>query len=161
LSAKSFDSRNPCHSDVVISEVASLQLDFASSVESESSDSSTRAISLNCSSLPRDKLLNSSNDTQLIYKANGASSKNGTHSLKEKYHCNFCKRDGHIVEFCFCHVKHERRVRAKAFRNTHCRSPDMCVPSVDSNLSKVGASSSKTQGTPHMSKNDDLSPLYH
>ena len=33
----------------------------------------------------------------------------------------------------------------------------MCVPSVDSNLSIVGASSSKTQRNPHMSKNGDSS----
>jgi len=168
LSAKSFDSHNPCHSDVAISEVVSLQPELGSSIERESSDSSTRAISLNCSSVPCDKLLDSSNDAQLISKANGTSSKNGTHSLKEKYHCTFCKRDGHIVEFCFRHVKHERRVRAKAFRKSRSLSHGTCDSKLGTKL-RVDISCSRSQGTSHLNENGNSSsrtvpadrPLYH
>ena len=50
------------------------------------------------------------------------------------YTCMFCGCDGHLVEFCFCHVKHERRLRAKASRNTHSTFHDMCGPKLDTNL---------------------------
>ena len=90
------------------------------------------------------------------------------HVPKPIFHCTFCKKDGHSFEFCFRRVKHERRVRAKAFRKPHSLSHGTCAPSVGAKLS-VDASCSKSQGTSHMLENGDLSsqtmpsnrPLYH
>jgi len=84
------------------------------------------------------------------------------HVPKPIFHCTFCKKDGHTFNFCFRRVKHERRVRAKAFRKPHSLSHGTCAPSVGAKLS-VDASCSKSQGTSHLMENGVPSnrPLYH
>jgi hypothetical protein len=74
------------------------------------------------------------------------------------------------MEFCFRCVKHERRVRAKAFKKPCGLSHGMCDSNVGTK-SSVGfdASCSKSQGTSHLHENGYSStqtvpldrPLYH
>lgn len=46
----------------------------------------------------------------------GASTSSGQTPQKVKYHCTFYKKDGHIVELCFCRAKIERKKRMSALR---------------------------------------------
>ena len=116
LIAKSFDSHDCCHSDVGVFKVASSQPELASSVERESLDVSTAACVSDSSSIAIPKPVASFGVAQDNSGSKGASHLIGTHIAKPKFHCTFCKKDGHTVEFCFRRVKHERRVRAKASR---------------------------------------------
>jgi hypothetical protein len=62
------------------------------------------------------------------------------------------------VEFCFRCVKHERRVRAKAFKKPCSLSHGTCDSNVDIKLNvRVDASCSKSQETSHLHENDDSS----
>jgi hypothetical protein len=74
------------------------------------------------------------------------------------------------MEFFFRRVKHERRVRAKAFKKPRTLSHGTCDSNVGTMLSDgVDASCSKSQGTSHLQENGDSStqtvpldrPLYH
>jgi len=93
---------------------------LASSVERESLDASTSACASDSSSIAIPKPIASSGITQDNSGSKGASHFIGIHIAKPKFHCTFCKKDGHTVEFCFHRVKHERRVRAKTFRKSSC-----------------------------------------
>jgi len=167
MSAKSFESRNSCHSDAGASKIASFQSELASSVEHESLDVSTSACVTNSSSIAIPKLA-SSGVAQDDPGDKSASQFFGTHTPKPKYHCTFCKKDGHTIEFCFRRVKHERRVRAKVFRKSRSLSYGTCDSKLGTKL-RVDASGSKSQGTSHFKENDDFSsrtvpanrPLYH
>jgi hypothetical protein len=160
--AKSLVSRDSCNSDVVASKIASLQPKSSSCVARESLDGSTCAKASDSSSIASPKLVASSGDVQGISHGTGASRFFGTHVPKPIFHCTFCKKDGHSFDFCFRRVKHERRVRAKAFRKPRGLSHDTCAPSVGAKLN-VDASCSKSQGTPHLVENGEPSnrPLYH
>ena len=125
LIAKSFDSRDSCHSDVGVSKIASSQPELASSVERESLDVSTCGCVSDSSSIASPKLA-SSGVAQSDSDGKGASHFFGAHISKPKFHCTFCKKDGHTVEFCFRRVKHERRVRAKASRMSCSLSHGTC-----------------------------------
>jgi hypothetical protein len=97
------------------------------------------------------KLVASSGVAQGDSNGKGASHFFGTHASKPNFHCTFCKKDGHTVEFCFCRVKHERRVCAKAFKKPHSLSHGTCDYNVGTK-SNVGVdvSYSKSQGTSHL-----------
>jgi len=167
LIAKSFDSRDSCHSDVGVSKIASSQPELASSVERESLDVSTCDCVSDSSSIASPKLA-SSGVAQSDLDGKGASHFLGAHISKPKFHCTFCKKDGHIVEFCFRRVKHERRVRAKASRMSCSLSHGTCYSKLGTKY-RVDASGSKSQGTSHFRENGDSSsrivprdrPLYH
>lgn len=170
LCAKTLDFLASCHSNVDAPKIASSQLELTSSLERESLDGGTCASALDSSSIATPKLVASSGVAQDDSNGKGASHFFGTHNPKPKFHCTFCKKDGHTVEFCFRRVKHERRVRAKAFRKPRSPSHGTCGPSMSSKLSDVvGASCSKSQGTSHLQENGDSStrtvptdrPLYH
>ena len=170
LCAKSLDSHNSSHSDVDVSKIASSQPELASFLEREGLDVGTCASALDSSSIATPKLVAFSGVAQDSSSGKGVSHIFGTHTPKPKFHCTFCKKYGHTVEFCFCRVKHERRVRAKAFRKPRSPSHGTCGPSVSTNSSVVvGASCSKSQGTSHLNENGDSSaqtvptnrPLYH
>jgi hypothetical protein len=104
------------------------------------------------------KLVASSGVAQGDSKGNGASLFFGTHTSKPKFHCTFCNKDGHIVEFCFRRVKHKPRVRAKAFKKPRSLSHGTCDSNVGSKSSiEVDASCSKSQGTSHLQEKGDLS----
>jgi hypothetical protein len=126
--------------------------------------------SLDRSPVATPKLVASSGVTQGDSNGKGASHFFETHTSKPKFHCTFCKKDGHTVEFCFRRVKHERRVRAKAFKKPRSLSHGTCDSSVGTKLNVgVDASCSKSQGTSHLQENGDSStqtvpldrPLYH
>ena len=108
--AKSLDSCDSCNSDVVVSKIASLQLELSSCVARESLDDSTCAKVLDSSSIASPKLVASSDDVQGISDGKGASCIFGSQIPKPTFHCTFCKKDGHTFDFCFHRVKHERRV---------------------------------------------------
>jgi hypothetical protein len=101
------DSRFSCHSDVDASTFASPQLELTSSFECESSDGGMYASTLDSSAIATPKLVGSSGTTQGDSNGKGASHFFGTHTSKPKFHCNFCEKDGHTIEFCFRCVKHE------------------------------------------------------
>jgi len=167
LIAKSFDSRDSCHSDVGVSKIASSQPELASSVERESLDVSTCGSALDSSSIAISKLA-SFGVAQSDSDGKGASHFFGAHISKPKFHCIFCKKDGHTVEFCFRRVNHERRVRAKGFRKPRSPSHDTCDSKLGTKL-KADAFGSKSQETSHFKENGDSSsrtvprdrPLYH
>ena len=116
LCAKSFDSRSCCHSDFDVSKIASSQPELASSIEQEFFYVSTSTCASDSSPIAIPKHVASSGVAQSDSDGKGASHFFGAHISKPKFHCTFCKKDGHTVEFCFRRVKHERRVRAKASR---------------------------------------------
>jgi hypothetical protein len=70
-------------------------------------DVSICTIALDAYSLASAKPIASSGVSQGIVIGKGASCSNGTPPLKEKYHWTFCQKDGHVVEYCFHHVKHQ------------------------------------------------------
>ena len=115
LCAKSLDSRDFSNSGVV-SKIASSHPELSSCAARESLDDSTCAKVLDNSSIATPKPVASSGDDHRISHDKGASYFFGTHVPKLVFRCTFCKKDGHSLEFCFRRVKHERRVRAKAFR---------------------------------------------
>ena len=116
LCAKGLDSRISCHSDVDTFTIASSQPELTSSLERESLDGGTCTSALDSSPIAIPKLGGSSGVAQGKLNGKGASHIFGTHTPKPRFQCTFCKKDGHTVEFCFRRVKHERRVRAKAFK---------------------------------------------
>ena len=71
--AKSLDSCDSCNSDVVVSKIASLQLELSSCVARLSLDDSTCAKALDSSSIASPKLVASSGDVQGISHGKGAS----------------------------------------------------------------------------------------
>ena len=119
LIAKSFESHDSCHSDFDSSKIASSQPELASSADRESLDISISSCALDSSSIAIPKSVVSSGVAQNDSCGKGASHIYGTHIAKPKFHCTFCKKDRHTVEFCFRCVKHERRVRAKGFMKSH------------------------------------------
>ena len=155
LCAKSFDSRDSCNSDVGVSKIASSQPELASSVERESLIVGTCATTLGSSSIAIPKLAASSGIAQDNFLGKGASHFFGTHTSKPKFHCTFCKKDGHTVEFFFRRVKHERRVRAKAFRKPRSISHGTYGSNLSTKLD-VDASCSKSQRTSHLNENGNL-----
>lgn len=136
---KSLDSRNSCHSDIGVTKIASSQLELASCVERESLDNSTCASALDSSSIATPKLVASSGSAQDNSNGKGTSHIFRTRTPKPKFHCTFCRKDGHNVVFCFCQVKHERHVCVKAFRKPRSISHITCDPNlctkVDVNVS--------------------------
>jgi hypothetical protein len=170
LCAKGLDSHFSCHSDVDASEFASSKLELTSSLECESLDGGKCASALDSSPIATPKLVVSSSVAQGDSNGKGASHFFGTHTSKPKFHCTFCKKDGHTVEFCFRRVKQERRVRVKAFKKPRGLSHGTCDSNVITKSSVgVAASCSKSQGTSHLHENADSStrtvpldrPLYH
>jgi hypothetical protein len=170
LCAKGLDSCFSCHSDVDASKFASSKPESTSSLEHESLDGGKCASALDSSPIATHKLVISSGVAQGDSNGKGASHFFGTHTSKPKFHYTFCKKDGHTVEFCFRHVKHERRVCAKAFKKPRGLSHGTCDSNVDTKSSVgVDASCSKSQGTSHLHENGDSStrtlpldrPLYH
>ena len=133
------------------SKIASSQPELASSADCESLDSDTSACASDCSSIAIPKLA-SSGIAQDDSDGKGASHFFGTHIAKPKFHCTFCKKDGHTVEFCFRRVKHERCVHAKAFRKPHSLPHGTCDSKLGTKLD-VDTSCSKSQGTSHLSAN--------
>ncbi|TVT98833.1 hypothetical protein EJB05_55848, partial [Eragrostis curvula] len=98
LDAKLLDSRNSSHSDFGVLKTSSLSWELSSShVERESLGVSTCAIALDDSSLANTHVVGSCGVAQGISNDKGASCSNGTSISKEKYHCTFCKKDGHVV----------------------------------------------------------------
>jgi hypothetical protein len=108
--AKSLDSRDSCNSDVGVSKIASLQPELSSCVARESLDDGTCAKASDSSSIASPKLVGSLGNVQVISHCKGASCIFGTQVPKPTFHCTFCKKTGHSFDFCFRHVKHERRV---------------------------------------------------
>lgn len=168
--AKPLDSHNSCHSDFDAFKVAPSQSDLTSSLKRESLDVGTCDGALDSSSIAIPKLVASSSVAQDDSSGKGASYFFGTHISKPNFHCTFCKKDGHTVGFCFRRVKHERRVRAKAFRKPRSLFHGTCDPNVGTRPRVVvDASCSKSQGTSHFNENGDSSsrtvppdrPLYH
>lgn len=168
MSAKSCDSCICLHSEIDVLKISltSLHSELKSScAKCESLDVGFCGIALDSSSLVSSTLSASSYVVQRISKDKCASSSNGTKSSKEKYHCTFCKKNGHTLEFCFRRLKLERRVRRRTSRNTHGLSHGMCGTSAStrtshdvdssriSSLSDNGASSSRTVSTSR--------PLHH
>jgi hypothetical protein len=165
----SLDSRTSCHSDVDASKFASSRPELTSSLERESLDGIC-ASALDSSSIANPKLVASCGVAPNDSIGKGASHLFGTQTPKLKFHCTFCKKDGHTVKFCFRRVKHERRVRVEAFKKPRSLSHGMCDSNVGTKSSVgVDASCSKSQGTSHLKENGDLStrtvppdrPLYH
>jgi hypothetical protein len=107
LFAKGLDSHFSCHSDVDASKFSSSQPESTSSIECESLDGGKCTSALDSSPIATPKLVASSGIAQDDSNGKGASHLFGTHSSKQKFHCTFCKKDGHTMEFCFRHVKHE------------------------------------------------------
>jgi len=168
LVAKSFKSHDSCHFDVGVSKITSFQPELISSVERECLDVSTAACASDSSSIAIPKLVASSGVSQDNSGCKSLSQCIGTHFTKPKFHCTFCKKDGHTVEFCFRRVKHERRVRARAFKKPHSLPNGTCDSKLDTKL-RVDVSCSKSQGTSHLNENGNSSsrtvpvdrPLYH
>jgi len=141
---------------------------LASSIEQEFFYVSTSTCASDSSPIAIPKHVASSGVAQSDSCGKGASHLSGTHIAKSKFHCTFCKKDGHTVEFYFRRVKHERRVPAKAFRKPHSLSHGICDSKLGTKL-KVDASGSKSQETSHFKENGDSSsqtvprdrPLYH
>jgi hypothetical protein len=159
LCANSLDSRFSCHSNIDASKFASSKSESTSSLERESLDGSKCASAVDSSPIATPKLVASSGVAQGDSNGKGASHCFGTHTSKPMFHCTFCKKDGHTVEFCFRRVKHERRVCAKAFKNPRNLSHGTCDSNVGTKSSiEVDASCSKSQGTSHLQENGD-SPL--
>jgi hypothetical protein len=156
--AKSLDSRDSCNSDVGVSKIASSQLELSFCVARESLDDGTCAKAFDSSSIASPKLVDSLGDVQGILMARVLLAFLGLKFPNQP----FCKKDGHTFDFCFRRVKHERCVRAKAFRKPRGLTHGACAPSVGTKLS-VDASCSKSQGTPHMMENGLPSNrhLYH
>jgi len=154
--AKSFDSHDCCHSDVGIFKVASSLPELTSSVERESLDVSTAACASDSFSITIPKLVGSSGIAQDNSCDKGDSHFFETHISKPEFYCTFCKKDGHTVEFCFRHVKHERLVRTKAFRKPRSLSHGTCDLKVGTKL-RVDSSCSKSQGTSHLNDNGNSS----
>jgi hypothetical protein len=170
LCAKSLDSCFSCHSDVDASKFASSKSELTSSLEPESLDGGKCTSALDSSPIATPKLVAFSGVAQGDSNGKGASHFFGTHTSKQKFHFTFCKKDCHTVEFCFRRVKHERRVRAKAFKKPCSLSHGTCDSNVGTKLNVgVDASCSKSQGTSHLQENGDSStrtvpldrPLYH
>ena len=155
LIAKSFESHDSCHSNVGVSKIVSSQPELASSVERESLDFSTCACASDGSTIAITKPVASSGIAQDNSGGKGVSHSFGTHIAKLNFHCTFCKKDGHTVEFCFRRVKHERRVHAKAFRKPRSLSDGTCVSKLGTKLD-VDASCSKSQRTSHLNENGNL-----
>jgi hypothetical protein len=160
LCAKGLDSRFSCHSDVDVSKFAPSKSELTSSLEPESLDGGKCASALDSSPIATPKLVASSSVAQGDSNGKGASHFFGTHTSKPKFHCTFCKKDGHA----------ERRVHAEAFKNPRNPSHGMCDSNVGTKSSiEVDASCSKSQGTSHLQENGDSStrtmpldrPLYH
>jgi hypothetical protein len=150
------DSRFSCHSDVDAFEFASSKSELISSLEHESLDGGKCASALDSSPIATPKLVVSSGVAQGDSNVKGASHFFGIHTSKPKFHCTFCKKHGHTVKFCFCCVKHERRVCAKAFKKPRGLSYGMYDSNVATKSSVgVDASCSKSQGTSHFHENDD------
>ena len=126
LIAKSFDSHIFCHSGVGVFKVAPSQSELTSSIERESLDVNTSACASDSSCIAIPKLVTSSSIAQDNSDGKGASHFCGAYISKPKFHCTFCKKDGHTVEFCFRCVKHERRMRAKASRKPRSLSHGTC-----------------------------------
>jgi hypothetical protein len=168
LCAKGLDSRFSCHSDVDASKFASSKPGSTSS--RESLDGGKHASAVDSSPIATPKLVASSGVAQSDSNGKGSSHFFETHTSKPKFHCTFCKKDGHTVEFCFRRVKHERRVCAKAFKKPHGLSRGTCDSNVGTKSSvEVDASCSKSQGTSHLQETGYSStrtvpsdrPLYH
>ena len=119
-------------------------------VERECLDVSTAACASDSSSIAIPKLVASSGVAQDNSDSKGASHLIGTHIAKSKFHCTFCMKEWHTVEFCFRCVKYERRVRAKAFRKSHSLFHGTCDSKLGTKLD-VNASCSKSQETSHLS----------
>jgi hypothetical protein len=154
LCAKSLDSHDSYHSDVCVSKIASSKPELASS-EHEPLDVGTFAHASDSASIAIPKLA-SSGIAQSNSCSNGASHFIGTHIAKPMYHCTFCQKDGHTIEFFFRRVKHERHVRAKAFRMPHSLSHGTCDSKLGTKL-RVDASGFKSQGTSQFKENFVLS----
>ena len=149
LIAKSFESHDSCHSDFDSSKIASSQPELTSSADRESLDIGISSCALDSSSIAIPKPVASFGVAQDNSGSKGASHLIGTHIAKPKFHCTFCKKDGHTIEFCFRRVKHKRHVRAKAFRKPRSLSNGTCDSKLCTKL-KVDASGSKSQGTSHL-----------
>jgi hypothetical protein len=130
LCAKGLDSRFSCHFDVDASKFASSKPESTSSLEHESLDGGKFASALDSSPIANPKLVASSGVAKGDSNDKGASHFFGTHTSKPKFHCTFCNKDGHTVEFFFRRVKHERRVHVKAFKKPRSLSHGTC----DSNV---------------------------
>jgi hypothetical protein len=139
--AKGLESRFSCHSDVDASKFASSKLVLTSSLERESLDGGKCASALDSFPIATPKLVVSSSVSQGDSNGKGASHFFGTHTSKLKFHCTFCKKDGHTVEFCFRRVQHERCVRAKAFKKPRGLSHGTCDSNVGTK-SSVGVDAS-------------------
>jgi hypothetical protein len=145
LCAKGLDSRFSCHSDVDASKFASSKPEATSSLERESLDGVMCASALDSSPIANPKLVASSGVAQGDLNGKSASHCFGIHTSKPRFHYTFCKKDGHTVEFCFCRVKHERRVRAKSFKKPCSLSHGTCDSNVGTKLDVgVDASCSKS-----------------
>jgi hypothetical protein len=72
---------------------------------------------LDSSPIATPKLVASSGVAQGDSNGKSASHCFGTHTSKPMFHCTFCKKDGHTVEFCFRRVKHERVCVPKLLRS--------------------------------------------
>jgi hypothetical protein len=147
-----------------------LKRESTSSLERESLDGGKCANALDSSPTDTPKLVASTGVAQGDLNGKCASHFFATHTSKPKFHCIFCKKDGHTVEFCFRRVKHEQRVHAKAFKKPHSLSHGTCDSNAGTKSSiEVDSSCSKSQGTSHLQENDDSStqtmpldrPLYH
>src|SRR5579859_7298789 len=167
LSAKSFDSRISCHSEVDVSNLTSSQPESVLCVERESLDVGIRASALDSSPVASPKLVASSGVAQGKSNGKGASCSLETQPSRPKFHCTFCEKDGHTIGFCFRRVKHERRVRAKS-RKSRSLSHGTCDPSGGTKVF-VDASCSTTQRISRVIENGISSsrteppsrPLYH
>jgi hypothetical protein len=96
------------------------------------------ASALDSSHIATPKLVASSSVAQGDSNGKNASHCFRTHTSKPMFHCTFCKKDGNTVEFCFRRVKHERRVRAKAFKKPRTLSHGTCDSNVGTKLSDGG-----------------------
>jgi hypothetical protein len=103
---------------------------LTSSIERESLGGGKCASALDSSAIATPKLVGSSGAAPGDSNGKGASHFFRTPTSKPKFHCNFCEKDGHTVEFCFRRFKHERRVRGKAFKKPRSLSHGTC----DSNV---------------------------
>ena len=160
LCAQFLGSHTSLHSAAGFSSPLPPELD--SHVESESMDKSTCGVAKDSSSIASPKPCVESGDVQGNSHGNGATSIFGTQIPKPKFKCTFCKNDGHTFDFCFRRVKHERRVRAKAFRKSRGFSHGTSIPSAGTKF-QASAPCAKSQGISHLSENGvpPSRPLYH
>lgn len=126
--------------------------------ESESLGKSTCGLAKDSFSVASPKPCASSDGAQGISSGKGASCAFGARVPLPHFKCTFCKKEGHTFDFYFCHVKHERKVQAKAFRKPRGLSHGPGIPPAGTKV-QVASPSAKPS---HVSEDGGPSwPLYH